>query len=74
MDHLLAILQVSDPVPVIQCITHIHGSKQQGNIPDTVVILRDQAEEFPLQLYMCLSQPERERERERERSIKVLEA
>ena len=29
-----------------------------GNIPDTVVILRDQAEEFPLcqQLYSCQGQ------------------
>ena len=29
--------------------------RQQGNIPDTVVILRDQAEEFPpcQQLYSC---------------------
>ena len=31
------------------------GKETTGNIPDTVVILRDQAEEFPLcqQLYSC---------------------
>ena len=44
-----------------------------GNIPDTVVILRDQAEEFPLcqQLYSCQSQSPKVRYAKLKSGIKV---